>query len=197
MRDKEPAKLTGPLRMALITCLFKELQNRMTLVLEDEQLRTSFIKMGFLSTDCGFWPYVRWSQEKKQLEQEATRPGVPTNILKEHVASIIKLVQGSGNVARFHPIRPLTEAPQGESLVFILQTSIGSEDAQQLNIHLRALCHLSVTQLCSFTLQPDRLQRSGLHSRARPLVVARRVHSGQDAGSRDLFQYGGPIRSDT
>ena len=141
LRDKDPAKVTGPLRMALITCLFKELQNRVTLVLADEQLRAFFIKMGFLSTDCGFWPYVRWSPEKKQLEQESTRPGVPTQILQEHVASVIKLVQGSGHVARFHPIRPLTEAPQGESLVFLLQTSIGSEEQQQLNIHLRALCH--------------------------------------------------------
>ena len=162
LKEKEPARLTGPLRVALLGCLFRELQCRLTQLLEDEQLRQTWIDMEWLSQDSGFFPYLRYNQESKRHEPEQTRPGLPVQILKEHIGEIVKNIPAPGALARYHPLRPLTDNMAGESLPFLLQTGIGTEAAQNLSLHLRALVGHSCTHLCSFTLQTDKIQRSGL-----------------------------------
>ena len=162
MKEKEPSKLTGPLRVALLGCLFKELQFRMEQLLQDELMSKTWIDMEWLSRDSGFFPYLRYNQETKRHEPEKNRPGLPVQVLREHIAEVAKNIPAPGALARYHPIRPLTASTTGDSLVFLLQTGVGTEAAQNLCLHLRALLGRSVTQLCAFSLQADRLQRSGL-----------------------------------
>ena len=125
-------------------------------------MKKTWIDMEWLSRDAGFFPYLRYNQDTKRHEPEKTRPGIPVAVLKEHIAEIAKQIPATGALARYHPIRPLTSNMSGESLVFLLQTGVTSEAAQSLNLHLRTLVGHSITQLCAFTLQADRLQRSGL-----------------------------------
>ena len=162
LKEKEPSKLTGPLRVALLGCLFRELQERLDKLLQDEQMSKTWVDMEWLTRDLGFFPYLRYNQETRRLEPEKTRPGLPVSILREHIAEVAKNIPAPGALARYHPIRPLTANMAGESLVFLLQTGVGSDAAQSLSLHLKALVGHSVTQLCAFTLQADRLQRSGL-----------------------------------
>ena len=162
MKEKEPSKLTGPLREALLGCLFRELQCRMEQLLQDEPMRQTWIDMEWLSKDSGFFPYLRYNQETKRHEPEKSRPGIPVAVLREHIAEVAKHIPATGALARYHPIRSLTSNMAGESLVFLLQTGVTSEAAQSLTLHLRTLIGHSITQLCAFTLQADRLQRSGL-----------------------------------
>ena len=162
LKEKEPTKLTGPLRVALLGCLFKELQTRMERLLQDEQMSKTWVAMEWLSRDLGFFPYLRYNQETKKHEPEKTRPGLPVQVLREHISEVAKYIPAPGALARYHPIRPLTASMTGDSLVFLLQTGVGTEAAQALCLHLRALIGHSITQLCAFSLQADRLQRSGL-----------------------------------
>ena len=162
LREKDPSKLTGPLRVALLGCLFRELQCRMEQLLQDEKMRQTWIDMEWLSQDAGFFPYLKYNQETKRHEPEKMRPGLPTPVLREHISEVVKNIPAQGALARYHPLRPLTETMAGESLVFLLQTGIGSDAAQSLSLHLRTLIGRSVTQLCSFSTQADKIQRSGL-----------------------------------
>ena len=151
LKEKDPAKCTGPLRVALLGCLFRELQGRMDKLLQDEQLSKTWIDMEWL----------RHNQETRRHEPEKMRPGLPVSVLREHIAEVAKNIPAPGALARYHPIRPLTANMAGESLVFLLQTGVGSDAAQSLCLHLKALIGHSITQLCAFTLQADKLQRSG------------------------------------
>ena len=153
LKEKDPTKLTGPLRVALLGCLFRELQCRMDKLLQDEQLSKTWIDMEWLSKDSGFFPYLRYNQETRRHEPEKTRPGLPVPILKEHIAEVAKNIPAPGALARYHPIRPLTTN---------METGVGSDAAQSLNLHLKAVIGHSITQLCAFTLQADSLRRSGL-----------------------------------
>ena len=160
--QKDPSKLTGPLRVALLGCLFRELQRRMEQFLQGEKMRQTWINMEWLSQDAGFFPYLKYNQETKRHEPEKMRPGLPTPVLREHISEVAKNIPAQGALARHHPLRPLTETMAGESLVFLFQTGIGSDAAQSLSLHLRTLIGHSVTQLCSFSIQADKIQRSGL-----------------------------------
>ena len=162
LKEKEPSKLNSPLRVALLSCLFRELQSRMEQLLQDEPMRQTWIDMEWLSRDAGFFPYLRYNQETKKHEPEKSRPGIPTHVLREHIAEVAKHIPATDALVRFHPIRPLTSKMSGESLVFLVQTGVASEASQSLAMHLRTLIGHSVTQLCAFNLQADRLQRSGL-----------------------------------
>ena len=162
LREKDPTKLTGPLRVALLGCLFKELQDRMEQLLQDEKMRQTWIDMEWLSRDAGFFPYLKYNQETKRHEPEKSRPALPAQVVREHLSEVVKNIPAPGGLARCHPLRPLTANMAGETLVFLLQTGIGTEPAQNLSLHLRTLIGHSVTQLCAFTLQADKMQRSGL-----------------------------------
>ena len=149
--------------------MFRELSNRIDTVLQDEALLSAFKKMKWISNDSRFWPYSKYNIEAKKLESLGDHPGLPTEVMKDHVKALIRHAgEGDNAIMRFHPVRPLVEHMSGDTLLFLLQAGSQSESAAQMCLHLKALCGLSVTQLCAFSIAPDRLQRSGQSS---PLLL--------------------------
>ena len=97
-----------------------------------------------------------------QLVPQLDRPGLPTQILVEHLSAVVRHYTEEHALARFHPIRPISDSMAGESVVFLLQVGLCSESGSQLGQHLKTLCMNSSLQLCGCTLRPDRTQRSNL-----------------------------------
>ena len=122
----------------------------------------TFKEMKWISTDSGFWPYLRYNLERKKLDPIVDAPGLPTNVLKYHIKALVRHVGEDNATMRFHPIRPLVEHMTGDTIMFLIQAGSHSESAAQVCLHLRALCGISATQLRSLCVSPDRLQRSGL-----------------------------------
>ena len=164
MKEKEPSKLTGPLRVALLSCLFRELQCRMEQLLQDERMKQTWIDMEWLSRDAGFFPYLRYNQDTKRHEPEKTRPGIPGRYSRSTLPRLQSNSGhwGSGEVSPYQTAYVQHVGRVSGLSVFLLQTGVTSEAAQSLTLHLRTLIGHSVTQLCAFTLQADRLHRSGL-----------------------------------
>ena len=73
---------------------------------------------GFVAPDGGFWPYLVYDPESKNLLLQKDRPGLPTKVLMEHLQAIIRHSTEPKALARFHPLRPMAESMTGESLMF-------------------------------------------------------------------------------
>ena len=162
MKLKEPQKLDKPMRATLVLCLFKEIICRVQRLPEDEKALKEFRSLGWISEDSNFWPFLVWKAETKQLVPQLDRPGLPTQILVEHLSAVVRHCTEEHALARFHPIRPISDSMAGESVVFLLQVGLCSESGSQLGQHLKTLCMNRSLQLCGCTLRPDRTQRSNL-----------------------------------
>ena len=161
-KKNNPEKLERPMRSTLILCLFKEILCRVERLETDAQALAEFKAHGWISEDLNFWPVLAWDADSKKLVPVKTLPGLTTSVLVEHLKAVIRRCAGDHALARFHPVRPISDSMTGESVVFLLQTGLLSDSAQQLALHLRALCMSSALQLCGCSLKPDRAQRSNL-----------------------------------
>ena len=143
-------------------CLFKEILCRVERLGKDEQALAEFKAHGWISEDLNFWPVLTWDADSKKLVPVKSLPGLATPVLVDRLKAVIRRCTGDHALARFHPVRPISDSMTGESVVFLLQTGLLSDSAQQLALHLRALCTSSAMQLCGCSLKPDRSQRSSL-----------------------------------
>ena len=91
MRLKEPQKLDKP----MIICRVQRLP-------EDEKALKEFRSLGWISEDANFWPFLVWKAETKQLVPQLDRPGLPTQILVEHLSAVVRRCTEEYALARFH-----------------------------------------------------------------------------------------------
>ena len=162
MKKNNPEKLERPMRSTLILCLFEEILSRVKRLPSDEKALGEFKAHGWISEDLNFWPVLAWDSDSKKLLPVKSYPGLPTAVSVDHLKAVIRHSTGDYALTRFHPVRPISDSMTGVSVVFLLQTGLASESAQQLGLHLRALCMNSALQLRGCSLKPDRAQRSNM-----------------------------------
>ena len=138
LKRNHPEKLDKPMRCTLILCLFQEILSRVERLPTDEKALAEFKAHGWISEDLNFWPVLAWDGEQKKLLPVKSSPGLPTAVLVDHLKAVIRHCTGDYALSRFHPVRPISDAMTGESVVFLLQVGLASDSAMKLGLHLRA-----------------------------------------------------------
>ena len=162
LRDKDPTKLTKPMRCCLLSCLFRELLARMRNLGDDAENQGKLKQLGWLSTDLGAWHFIQWSQDQKRLIADAAMNPIAVEEAISLVSEIHDMVSEPGLVVRFHPTRPLATNMSGESVTCCLQVSVREPKAAVLYDKLSVLAGLACTQLIGMGLRKDRAGRSAL-----------------------------------
>ena len=163
LKKNQPEKLDKPMRCTLTLCLFREILSRVERLPSDEKVAAEVKAHGWISEDLNFWPALAWDSDAKKLVPVKSSPGLPTAVLVDHLKAVIRHCTGDHALSRFHPVRPISDTMTGESVAFLLQVGLTSDDsAQKLGLHLRALCMCSALQLRGCSLKPDRAPRSNM-----------------------------------
>ena len=162
LKAQSPETLTGPMRMALVTQLFKELGTRLEKFHEQEELVQTVKNMGWYNLTDRTWYYVKWDADNERLTRDETKDPVGFERLAAIFASIQQLAVVPDTVMRCHPSRPLEETMGGRSVTFALQLCILGDSSKQFREHLKILTRLAVTQLVGTGLRPERPNRSTL-----------------------------------
>ena len=65
-------------------------------------------------------------------------------------------------VHRLHSLRPLTETSEATVIAFVMDIGFRAVEAQEAYSLMKSLSQCAITQLASFNVRPDKLQRSAL-----------------------------------
>ncbi|CAE7280696.1 unnamed protein product, partial [Symbiodinium sp. CCMP2456] len=160
LRDESREKVRRPMRNILFSCLVKEMHDRLTLLRNDAQRRTSMEKLGWLKGED--FQRLRWDPKlKRNVKDEET-----SVISYEDVLTVLQsMMQRSNTVEallRFHPTSPLAEQMQEGTVAFLLQFSLHNESGLQLCADMTQLCHCGSTMVCGIEIKKERSSRSQL-----------------------------------
>ena len=162
MKAQTPDLLQGPMRVALVQQLFKELATRLTQFHEQAEQVETLRKLGWYDSDNRTWAYVKWDADSERLVPDATKEAIGFQKLSAILLALQQLAAIPGTIMRFHPSRPMEETMGGKNLTFCLQLCVLGDSAKQVREHLAVLTGLSVTQLVGMGLRPERNTRSSL-----------------------------------
>ena len=166
-KDKAPETLSKPMRTTLMSCLIKELTQRLTAFRDksQEENQKELVRMGWIKPVPGDDPclaYLKWDSTKRAQVIDDSREAMPYSKVMATLAAMETLISIPDTLQRFHPTRPLTAEMSGAVLPFCLQTGMRTDEADRLNNHIRELAGNSCTQLIAMSLRPERAQRSTL-----------------------------------
>ena len=149
IKAEEPQRLKRPMRCALLVCLFAELKERMTKVVQEPERMEEMAKMGWLAVGSPVvWHFMRWDVAKQQQVVDTSNPPLSQAEILELIGRLIVfLIPRKFATARFHPTRPMTQVMTGQNLVFLLQTGRHGESSAEMRDGLRQICHSSVLHL--------------------------------------------------
>ncbi|CAE7819345.1 unnamed protein product, partial [Symbiodinium sp. KB8] len=164
IKAEEPQRLKRPMRCALLVCLFAELKERMTKVVQEPERMEEMAKMGWLAVGSPVvWHFMRWDVAKQQQVVDTSNPPLSQAEILELIGRLIVfLIPRKFATARFHPTRPMTQVMTGQNLVFLLQTGRHGESSAEMRDGLRQICHSSVLHLLAAQLKEDKHARSAL-----------------------------------
>ena len=140
-KSKAPESLTKPMRTALMSCLVKELSQRVQQLKEpaSAEHQATLAQLGWIKPVAGddpMWSYLKWDPEKKTQVVDETKEGL---LFAKVVATLAAI-----------------------GLPFCLQTGMRTDEADRLNNYLRELSNNACTQLIAMSMRPERVQRSAL-----------------------------------
>ena len=163
IKQKEPAKLDGPMRASLLYCLCMEFKTRLEEIVNKDEALEKMVKLSWVSRSPVLtWAYLRWDAASKKMTVDTSQPPLSHTEVLEHVSKIARLCPRQHALARFHLTRPMAEEMRGDSLVFLVQTGQHGEAPTELRDSLRLLCHCSAFHLLALQLKMDRFARSKL-----------------------------------
>ncbi|CAE7531981.1 unnamed protein product, partial [Symbiodinium necroappetens] len=163
IKAEEPQRLDRPMRCALLVCLFAELKERMTKIVQEPERMEEMAKLGWLAVGPPVvWNFMRWDAAKQQQVVDTSIPLISQAEILEFVGRLVALIPRKFTTARFHPARPMTQVMTGQNLVFLLQTGQHGEASSEMRDILRRLCYCSVMHLLAAQLKEDRHPRSAL-----------------------------------
>ena len=162
-KETSPEQLTKPMRATLMACLIKELTQRITQFQEpgQETNQQNLAKLGWIKPVSGqdpSWSYLRWDSQKKCLQVDTDRDGLPHAKVLATLAAMDALISIPDTLQRFHPTRPLTAEMSGT----VLMTGMRTKEADTLNNYMRELSNNACAQLLAMNMRPERPQRSAL-----------------------------------
>ena len=166
-KENDPASLSKPMRTTPMTCLIKELTQRLEQFKNPDQEahRANLSKMGWIKPmpgDDPCWAYLKWDSAKQAQVVDESRDGHPQAKVMSTLAAIDALIAIPDTLQRFHPTRPLAAEMSGTVLPFSLQTGMRTDEVDRLNNYLRELSSNACTQLIAMGMRPERAQRSAL-----------------------------------
>ncbi|CAE7331161.1 unnamed protein product, partial [Symbiodinium sp. KB8] len=163
IKAEEPQRLDRPMRCALLVCLFAELKERMTKIVQEPERLEEMAKLGWLAIGPPVvWNFMRWDAAKQQQVVDTSHPPLSQAEILEFVGRLVALIPRKFTTARFHPTRPMTQVMTGLNLVFLLQTGQHGEASSEMRDILRRLCYCSVMHLLAAQLKEDKHARSAL-----------------------------------
>ncbi|CAE7672965.1 unnamed protein product [Symbiodinium sp. CCMP2592] len=159
VRENEPAKITQPLRITLLTLMIAELKVRLQNLEKKPEAKQLAISAGWLDQQDRL-QYQKWDAENKKLIPHPTMPGLTITEVMLNLTEIEPLILES-LVLRFHAPRKLKPTPETENkAVFKLEVSLRSTEADQLYQSLAKLENNAVWQLIGCQLRKDGMRRS-------------------------------------
>ena len=168
LKVEDKSATPTPLRMVMITALFKELELRSQKVMQatpdGQMLRAELVKARLMSEDGQRWNQVQWSAEQAQLVP-VDAPTLSTAQAHTLPQEILHLVQQTGLVLRFHALKSLqrVETRDGNTAVpWKLVIGLRGDLANQLHAKLQVLCHCAMTQLVMARMRQANMRRSPL-----------------------------------
>ncbi|CAE7221043.1 Pol [Symbiodinium sp. CCMP2592] len=178
VKDNEPAKITKPLRITLLTMMIAELKVRLQNLEKKQEAKQLAISAGWLDQQDRLL-YQKWDAENAKLVPHSTMPGLVTTEVMQTLTEIEPLILES-LVLRFHAPRKIKPTPETENnSVFKLEVSLRSTEADQLYQSLAKLENNAVWQLIGCQLRKDGMRRSNpvqelmklLTQEGRPLIM--------------------------
>ena len=155
--------VTSSLRVVLFQGLLQIFQRELQKVLEEEELRTRLLRVGWTSEGVTaltpVWHYYKWDAESR-TSVKAERPPLTHEQVQECVAVLLRTTCQPGVLLRFRSTRPLGTQQPSEVAPFLL--SIGLRGNHALEAHT-ALSHLSDNGACkllAMRIRPERLAKS-------------------------------------
>ncbi|CAE7827510.1 unnamed protein product [Symbiodinium sp. CCMP2592] len=159
VRETEPAKITQPLRITLLTLMIAELKVRLQNLEKKPEAKQLAISAGWLDQQDRL-QYQKWDAENTKLIPHPTMPGLTTTEVMLTLTEIEPLILES-LVLGFHAPRKLKPTPETENkAVFKLEVSLRSTEADQLYQSLAKLENNAVWQLIGCQLRKDGMRRS-------------------------------------
>ena len=161
-KETDPDSLDKPMRVNLLTCVFREFSARLKNFGQQERTQDSMKKLGWISDAPIKWNYLKWDPKVERLKHDTKREGLPFEQGVAVVEAILVLVQKTGPVTRFHPSRTVEEEMRGSNVTFSMQLALYGEEAHQLRQHMALLSGSSITQLMAMAWRPERPGRSNV-----------------------------------
>ncbi|CAE7805071.1 unnamed protein product, partial [Symbiodinium sp. CCMP2592] len=155
-----------PLRMVLAVSLFKELIDRLNLVLASQEKLQKVTDSGWRN-ESG-WRFQRWNPTLKHLEIDQARPSIPDDQLLDHLATILQCLKHP-IVNRFRCKRKLAETMTSQA-TFVMDVSLRSQFSTTLWDTLRILQNNAIFQLIGTSYKTESLGRSPMEQRIRDLL---------------------------
>ena len=161
-RLQQPTSISCPLRLILFRAMLEELTsrlNKLATLPPTHDMWQQARKSGLVNQDQAFL-YRQWNQEKQELVPLETKPLTLSDV-QFRVKTILSLLI-PGVVHRFHALRPLSAKMQSQTVAFMLEIGMRSNQATHVHQHLSDLVQNSSLQLIGVQLRHATLQRSKL-----------------------------------
>ena len=160
LKKTAPERVKRPARCVLLSCLMKEIHDRLKAVQQDEARRASMEKLGWLKADK--FQGLIWSPTAKKLVVNPDGVSVSYEEVLEILSCIMQRTNTVEAVMRFHPTRPLSDNMPVGALAFLLQFNLWSEDGMKLYKSVSQLCGSGSTMVAGIEVRKERVGRSAL-----------------------------------
>lgn len=190
-KESDPDSVDKPMRVTLLTCLFREFSARLTNFGTQEKTQETMGKLGWISTEPLKWNYLKWDPKVERLRHDTTKEALGYEQGIATVEAILALVRKTGPVTRFHPSRTIEEEMKGSNVTFSMQLALYGEEATQLKEHMATLTNCSITQLMALSWRPERAGRSNVANMVQKTMQA---PGGEGEGNGGGYGNGGQRR---
>ena len=160
IKTAKPETVKSPMRCVLLSCLVRELHNRLQILQKDTARRESMAKLGWIRDDM--FQRLRWNATSKKVEIDAEGTPIAYDAVLELLTSVMTRTNTIEAVMRFHPTRPMAESMPVGTLAFMLQFGLQHESGAQLYHDFAKLCHCGATMVAGIEMRKERIGRSAL-----------------------------------
>ncbi|CAE7319892.1 unnamed protein product [Symbiodinium microadriaticum] len=157
-------------RTVLAIAVFRELADRLSKVLNSEELLKKASDMGWRDPNTG-WPFQRWNPTLKCLEKDPHRAPLSDQTIQQTLTALQQSLDAD-TVTRFACTRKLTETMQGMA-TFLMDISVRSPAAQESWNSILSLQGNTVLQLIGLAYRRETLQCGPMVNQLKEMIRGR------------------------
>ncbi|CAE7564681.1 Pol [Symbiodinium sp. CCMP2592] len=109
-----------------------------------------------------------WDSESKSHKVDASKDPIAHSLILKDLRRLEELLPTPNVLHRLHSLRPLTETSEAPVIAFVMDIGLRAAEAQEAYTILKSLSQCAITQVASFNIRPDKLQRSALANHVTP-----------------------------